>query len=244
MNNFCVASARTGLMNRYGAVRKLWIPCAGLCAFAVIAVCTFTFSGTGIAATETKPAEACNKPEEGFYVYFDADYQKNHFTPSGKMGDCGDIEMNEACEEKPHSGKSCIRVVYTAKGKGPNECDYPAPCKWAGVYWQYPPNNWGKEKAHAEKGFDLSQYKRLIFWARADKDCRIEFKAGGMIGQYGDSLKEARVKNAKLTTSWQKCEIDLDGADLSHIIGGFCWVTNWNENSDGITFYLDDIRYE
>jgi len=209
-----------------------------------MAVCVLTFSGTGIAAAETKTAEASDEPEEGFYVYFDADYHGNHFVPSGLMGDCGDIEINEACEESPHSNKTCIRIVYTAKGKGPHTCDYPPPAKWAGVYWQYPANNWGKEQVHEDAGFDLSEHKKLVFWARAEKACRIQFKVGGISERYGDSLKSARMKRAKLTTSWQKFEIDLEDADLSHIIGGFCWVTDWQESSDGATFYLDDIRYE
>jgi hypothetical protein len=31
--------------------------------------------------------------------------------------------------------------------------------------------------------------------------------------------------------------------DLSHVIGGFCWVTDKTSNPDGATIYVDDIRY-
>lgn len=183
--------------------------------------------------------------DSAFHVYLDAgSREKNHFAPSGYMGDCGDIHIKEDFKENPHSGESCIRVVYMAKGKGPYTCDYGPPCKWAGVYWQQPPDNWGTNPKWKGKGFNLSPYKRLTFWARADKDCRIEFKVGGIKERYGDSLKYPRTKTAKLTENWQTFEIDLKGADLKHIIGGFCWVTNWNSNSKGATFYLDDIRFE
>ncbi len=79
-----------------------------------------------------------------FNVYNDADASDNHFTPTGLMGDCGDIHIVETWADNPHSGKTCIRVVYDAAGNGPHECNYQGPCNWGGLYWQHPPNNWGK----------------------------------------------------------------------------------------------------
>jgi len=181
---------------------------------------------------------------EAFYIYKDADSPDNHYKPTGYMGDVGDIHINEAFKENPHLGKTCIRVVYDAEGKGPNECPYPGPCRWAGVYWQEPPNNWGKDALWAGRGFDLSGYNRMVFWARADRPTVVEFKVGGINEPYGDSLIYPRGIHADLTEGWQDFEIDLTGADLTHIIGGFVWVTNWDMNPDGITFYLDDIRFE
>ncbi len=183
-------------------------------------------------------------PKDAFYVYLDGTYRKNHFTPSGYMGDTGDILISEQCIRNPHSGKTCIQVIYTAKGKGPHTSDYPPPCKWAGVYWQHPPDNWGTKSEWKDKGFDLSSYKRLTFWARSEQECRIEFKVGGINEMYGDSLKYARRINARLSKEWKQFEINLGGANLRHIIGGFCWASNWNENPDGAVFYLDDIRFE
>lgn len=182
--------------------------------------------------------------QSAFYIYQNADSPNNHYTPTGYMGDIGDIHLTETFEGNPHSGKTSIRVIYDTKGVGPNECNYAPPCKWAGVYWQEPPNNWGKDAFWAGRGFDLSGYSRLLFWARADKLCTVQFEVGGIIGPYGDSLAFPRSINAKLTTDWQEFEIDLDGADLTHIIGGFAWVTNWDTNPHGATFYLDDIRFE
>lgn len=183
-------------------------------------------------------------PKSAFYVYQDADSPNNYYKSTGYIGDVGDIHINEVFEGNTHLGGTCIRVVYDAEGKGPNECPYSPPCRWAGVYWQEPPNNWGKDAVWEGRGFDLSGYNRLVFWARADKACTIEFKVGGINEPYGDSLVYPRGIHAELSEDWQKCEIDLEGADLKHIIGGFVWVTNWDTNPDGVTFYLDDIRFE
>jgi hypothetical protein len=47
-----------------------------------------------------------------------------------------------------------------------------------------------------------------------------------------------------LSIEWQHYTIDLTGKDLSHVIGGFCWMTNKNQNPYGSTIFLDDIKYE
>jgi len=201
----------------------------------------------GLFTSDRKPkllAEKLLSPAPPFYVYQDVDSPQNHFKPTGYMGDTGDIRIDEACERKPHSGQTCIRITYDAKGKGPSTVDYPPPAKWAGVYWQEPSNNWGKNANFSHRGFDLSSYRRLVFWARAEKDCRIEFKVGGIFAEHGDSLKYPRCKLAKLTTQWTEFEIDLRDADLSRIIGGFCWVATWERSPSGVTFYLDDVRFE
>jgi exo-beta-1,3-glucanase (GH17 family) len=185
-----------------------------------------------------------------FYIYKDIDFQGNHFKPSGYMGDIGDISINEANTDKPHSGKTSIQITYIAEGKAPNNCDYVPPCKWAGVYWQEPPNNWGKDVIWKDSGFDLSAYNHLRFWARAEKNIQVEFKVGGIIGTYGDSLEYPRGIVSNLKPEWQEFDIDLSGADLSHTIGGFVWVLNIetivaNGILDGkVVFYLDDIRFE
>ncbi len=168
-----------------------------------------------------------------FAVYIDKRSIKNHFVPSGFMGDYSDIKMDEACEEDPHSGDTCIKFTYTA------QCSRGA--RWAGVYWLEPANNWGQIDA----GYDLSKAKKLTFWARGAKGGeRIEvFKVGGVQGTYSDS-DSVEIGPIVLTKEWKKYTIDLSGKDMSYIIGGFCWVTNADVNPEGCTFYLDDIIYE
>ncbi len=179
-----------------------------------------------------------------FYVYKDIDFPGNHFSPTGYMGDIGDIKMDEAYPNNPYAGKTSIKVTYTAKEDGPHECQGAPHCAWAGVYWLEPPNNWGTNDFWKDSGYDLTGFKSLTFWARADRDTIIDFKVGGIVNPYGDSLEFPRSIVAELTTSWKKYEIDLSGADLTHIIGGFVWVTNLIENNEAVTFYLDEIRYE
>ena len=173
------------------------------------------------------------KEFSGFGVYFDRGNRGNHFVASGWMGDYGDIKYSEGSKENPYSGKTCIKITYTGEGKqGAN---------WAGMYWQWPPNNWGERKG----GYDLSGATKLTFWARGEKGGEqiMEFKMGGLTGTYSDS-DSASIGPEELTTAWKKYEIDLTDLDLSYISGGFCWVTNTMANPDGCVFYLDDIQYE
>ena len=167
--------------------------------------------------------------------YFDL-YRDQHLSyyPSGWMGDWSDITFDDQHTGSPYSGRTCIRINYAAQGsQGMN---------WAGIYWQNPPNNWG----NLEGGFDLTGFEKLIFRARGHYGGeKAEFKVGGITGPYGDSLKPAESTGViTLTNTWQEYSIDLVGEDLSHIVGGFCWVTNTTQNPQGCTIYLDDIRYQ
>jgi len=168
-----------------------------------------------------------------FAVYIDKGSPKNHFIASGWMGDFGDVSYNDGSIESPHSGNTCIKIIYSAKATNG--------ARWAGIYWQNPANNWGARKG----GFDLTGAKKLTFWARgAQGNERIEeLKLGGLTGDYPDS-DSAGIGPVILTKEWKEYTIDLRGKDLSYISGGFCWSTNADVNPDGATFYFDDIMYE
>jgi hypothetical protein len=173
-------------------------------------------------------------PTAPYYVYKDSDYPENHYTPSGYMGDTDDVSMDEACDTKPFSGLTCIRVAYTPNGNN----------KWAGVYWLHPANFWGEEPLPAgETLYNLTGYNKLLFCARAEKACTAEFLAGGVDKPYGDSLKEKRKITVKLSADWKEYTIDLKGADLSAIVGGFGFSTARTANPKGAVFFLDEVRY-
>jgi hypothetical protein len=180
--------------------------------------------------------EAAEKAKE-FKVYVDKAHRSNHYIPSGYMGDYGDIKLNDQSTDSPHSGTTCIQLSYSAK-KSQNQ-------GWAGVYWQYPANNWGNKKG----GFDLSGMTKLTFWARGVKGGEViqQFKVGGIgVSQkatYPDSA-EVEMGPIELTDTWKQYTINLAGRDLSYINGGFSWVTNADLNPEGATFYLDDIQFE
>ncbi len=168
-----------------------------------------------------------------FNIYTDKSSPGNHYVPSGWMGDFSDIKVDDRWMEDAHSGTTCVRIDYLphrSQGAG-----------WMGVYWQNPANNWGSKKA----GFDLTGAKKLVFWARGEKGGEIisEFKIGGITGEFSDS-DSAGIGPAMLTSDWKEYKIDLEGKDMSHIIGGFCLSANADDNPDGFVIYLDDIKYE
>jgi hypothetical protein len=168
-----------------------------------------------------------------FYVYSDRSSAKNHFIPAGYMGDYGDLRLDNTSKDDPYLGDTCIKIVYNAKkaqGAG-----------WAGIFWQNPANNWGT----MDGGFDLSKATKLTFWARGvTGEERIEeFKLGGLMGEYSDS-DSAVIGPVKLNKEWTQYTIDLKGKDMSYIFGGFCFSANIDNNPEGATFYLDEIKYE
>ncbi len=166
-----------------------------------------------------------------FYVYKDAFNKANHYIPSGWMGDYGDIKINARWKKKPKKGKTCFQIKYTAQRK--------QGAGWAGIYWQNPANNWGTSKG----GYNISGAKKLFFYARGEKGGEtVEFKFGGITGQYSDSAS-GTTGPIELTKKWKLYEIDLEDMDLSFIIGGFCVVFSGQQNPDGATFYIDEVYY-
>ncbi len=169
-----------------------------------------------------------------FYIYSDSNSRTNHFIPSGWMGDYADLTISDDYRYNAFSGSTCIRIIYSNAASGG--------ARWAGIYWQQPSGNWG---SNASGGFDLTGAKKLTFMARGEKGGeRIqEFKIGGISGAYPDSDK-ASIGPIILTKEWVQYSIDLNGKNLTNIIGGFAWATNLDTNPGGCTFYLDEIRYE
>jgi hypothetical protein len=194
---------------------------------------TFFIDDVKFEADPLMKPESKKQEDMPFYIYADRGTISNHFIPSGWMGDYSDIKLDVGSQEDPYFGLTCIKIDYTGKvSQG---------ARWAGIYWQNPPNNWGS----IDGGFDLSKATKVTFWARGQKGGeRIEeFKIGGIMGEYSDS-DSAGIGPAVLTKEWKQYTIDLTGKDLSYIIGGFCWSTNIDVNPEGVTFYLDEIRYE
>ncbi len=187
---------------------------------------------SGIVYRKVPSIKAMNNGKP-FRVYTDAKAPDNHFSPSGWMGDYGDLKINDKFVNNPYSGSTCIQIIYSNKAA--------QGARWGGIYWQNPANNWGSRPG----GYDLTGAKKLTFWARGDKGGeRIEeFKTGGISGEFGDS-DVAAIGPVTLTKDWRQYTIDLEGKDLSSISGGFCWATNLDVNPEGAVFYLDDIQFE
>lgn len=210
-------------------------------------------AGENLAKEEAVIKQTCLLGEKAksfpFYVYKDADSGKNKFFPTGTMGDFSNCRIDSYCRESPYAGSSCIKIVYTKK----SVCAY----HWAGLYWQYPPNNWGD----IAKAYDLTGATKLTFWARGEYGREVinKFQVGGIAGKYRDS-GIASIGPIILSKKWKKYVIVLKNMDnsiivsnedkecwpfmapLSRIIGGFCWATSLADKS--ITFYLDEIKFE
>lgn len=161
--------------------------------------------------------------------------QPGGFVPSGFMGDTGHVSVYACDRSDPYQGDMAIRASFTPGGQA----------GWGAVYWQSPENNWG-----ALGGWhDLSGATRVVFWAKgASGGERVTFFVGGIDEPgrpYRDSQQpEITTGEIVLGSAWQRYTIDLQSADLSHVIGAFGWSVDGARNPGGATFYLDSIVYD
>ncbi|MFA5092518.1 MAG: hypothetical protein WC543_01040 [Candidatus Omnitrophota bacterium] len=194
---------------------------------------TFYMDDIKFEADSTLKPEGKTSQVMPFYIYADRSSVANHFIPSGYMGDYSDIKYDGSSKEDPYLGDTCVKIVYNGKAS--------QGARWAGFFWQNPANNWGSVDA----GYDLSKATKLTFWARGEKGGeRIEeFKVGGIMGEFSDT-DSAAIGPVLLNKEWTQYTIDLKGKDMSYIIGGFAWSANVDNNPEGATFYLDEIKFE
>jgi hypothetical protein len=191
-----------------------------------IVILAFVLVAQAVMATELQTVDP-------FYVYTEAHSPLNHFIPSGWMGDAKALKYSDSAFEA-HEGKTAIKVTYTPSDKDENH--------WAGIYWQYPLNDWGNKPAL----FNMNGYSRVTFWAKSGTKNPLtinEVKVGGIAGENPDSATVS-LTDVMVSPKWAKFTLDLKGNELSSIIGGFCIAMNADSNPDGFTLLLDDIRYE
>lgn len=159
----------------------------------------------------------------------------SYYYPSGWMGDGKKgmpiLQLNDQYTGNSHTGPTCIKISYI-----------PSSLKWAGIYWQSPADNWGDKEGRSIRGAN-----KITFWARGENGGElVKFKAGGTKGKrYTDSFEKSNAA-VELTKEWKEYEIDLSGENLNSVIGAFAWSASSDSdvNPNGLTFYLDDIRYE
>lgn len=186
--------------------------------------------------SETVAKDASAADQDVFYVYHDKGSRLNHFIPAGWIGDCGDLRLDDGERVDPKGGNTCIKISYSAAAS--------QGAKWAGICWQRYGNYWGSHP----KGYDLTGYKKLTFWAKGvrndGKPIAInEFKMGGHAG-FDVSSDTATMGPIDLTGQWKQYALDLANKDLADIYNGFCWTASRGKNPDGFELYLDEIRYE
>lgn len=147
-----------------------------------------------------------------------------YFYPSGWMGDGEKGDKHIKFERT----SEFIKITYLPGSKA-----------WAGIYWQYPANNWG-----SRPGRNLVNVRKLIFKCRGARGGEVlEFKSGGIQhDKYGDTFEKS-LGRTQLSSEWQQYEIDLADQDLSNVVGAFAWLAEKSANPKGLTFYLKEIHF-
>jgi hypothetical protein len=175
-----------------------------------------------------KPLGAAPKASIPLVLYDEAGRSPLPYSPSGWMGNQGALKLDEACTDRPHSGKTCLRLTYSA------------PDQWAGIVWQDPPNDWGDLPG----GHNLTGARTLTFWARGGTGAEtisVEFGLFGPDKPHPDTAS-GKLGNLRLSREWKRYSIDLAGKNLSRIKSGFVVVLTGSGRAQTIDF--DDIRYE
>ena len=185
-----------------------------------------------------------------FPVYDDLGSAGNHFHARAKIPDeHAPVFILGGSTDQPHSGATATR----------NELIASSASDFGGFYFlngvlpaghRAPLLNFG---TYPNAGINLTGATALTFWARGAKGGeQVDFFMGGVgwnpltgrkEAKYPDSTRSIHLK-VRLTPQWQFYRIDLTGADLSYILGGFGWVASVGENRSGAVFFLDDIQFE
>jgi hypothetical protein len=226
---------------------------------------TLFASGCAPKAAQPKP------PPDGPFAVSD------YFAPSGAMGDGATpgnlvIGTSSGCKERPAGARGyCYSFQYV--GNAP----YTTPvskstgvCNWAGLFFQYPDNNWGTSPGLPVPSGKLSKVSFQVAVGAGMET--MTFQIGGIGAPPQPDGAPAPpppsacppaetpvppnydlVSNVTMQlvgTEWQKIEIPILGRDSSaslpsstELIGAFSWALS---STPGLpkTVYLDDIFYE
>lgn len=149
-----------------------------------------------------------------------------HYIPSGWMGDgeFGKKYLSILNESMDMNGELVLatRIHYL-----------PGPKGWAGIYWQFPENNWG-----GLRGRDLRGAKEISFWAKGGAGGEVvEFKVGGISGKYSDTLEKSTGK-VVLSSAWEKYTLNIGSENLKNVAGGFAWISALKADKTPLVIYL------
>jgi hypothetical protein len=164
----------------------------------------------------------------------------DEFSPTGYMGDgeqVGPLTSNDGdtskCMERPAGvAGQCYRFDYK-----------PGSRLWAGVYWQFPANNWG---AYPGKVIAAGATK-VTFWAAASKkEAKIKVRIGGIKDAtlpHQDTL--AVEKELVITDTMKQYTVELGGKGYEGgVLGAFAWTYgSAPEDSAGVQLYFDGLEW-
>jgi len=203
-----------------------------LTAFSLLAACS--------AGVDETPPGVDPTPENGIDPPFAV---STYFAPSGFMGDGADgtslvaETASGSCAARPADADGdCYRFTYKASTK-----------LWAGVYWQFPPNNWGSTegKKVAPGATEVS------FWAAGGNGGEtLKVTIGGIEDIMLPNKDSFKVQGSfTLTKDMTRYTVPLGNVTYERVIGGFSWVANYPEGTNPamaqpIVVFLDDIAWE
>lgn len=184
-----------------------------------------------------------------------------YYSPSGLMGDIGDITKSV------QPGKHLVHMTYEAKGRGPHEWDYkyinggeinPQPCRFAGIMLL--DGDWGRT---ARAGYDLRGSIMISWDARSlSGNVFVRFLAGSenwvwdekaiakVDAPYPGSLPNLPLGERELTGQWKHFTYRVDknvrAADLQAVIAPFGWIisldSNQGDHGQSRTFFNIEVR--
>jgi hypothetical protein len=187
--------------------------------------------GLVLAAACVSPAEPPLEPLPLPMVVSD------HYAPEGFFGDGetrGQVEMSRTCPDRaPGASGDCYTLTYR-----------PGVRRFAGVFWQYPHNNWGFWPGH----YIAPGAARIAFQARGARGGETITAGAGQSDtphQHRDSFSLDGTTVA-LTDRWSEYQVLFRGstyAGASGVIGAFLISMVAPENDQTVVVHLDDIRW-
>ncbi|HEY4106802.1 MAG TPA: hypothetical protein VGM44_23035, partial [Polyangiaceae bacterium] len=190
----------------------------------------------------------------------------DYFAASGDMADGNGMSAPGMIQTSEYTTTMCGDKARMSGARG--HCyvfDYvPGPNLFAGVYFQYPANNWGAKAGlpvHADK------FTKVSFqYAVSNVDTNgttVKFEAGGIgYPMHTDADIAAGITNSDQfdgteipqtpTDDWQQDHVTVPPAEITgvtDIIGALAWYVSYPQGADyntlqPTTVYLDDIVYE
>lgn len=140
------------------------------------------------------------------------------------------------------AGLDCRKFTYTPGAMWAAIGWWPAKCGPSGTDAAYAVARQGACGVNVLQQGRLRRVERLSFQVKGEK-------GGEVIGfQVGADdmppMPKVGPNKVRLTTDWQRQEIDLEGVDLNNAVILFLWVATDDDNPKGASFYLDDVKFE
>jgi hypothetical protein len=163
----------------------------------------------------------------------------DYYSPDGYYGDGetrGFLDVQRVCPDKPANAQGdCYAVVYTV-----------GPKKYAGVFWQYPHNNWG-----IERGRQIAPgATKITFMVKGKAGGeKVKFSAGqSTTPKFHDTFHLSPLE-ATLTTEWTEKSVLLRGEPYmgpDGLIGAFevLLETPTSQLGDTFVLYVTNVRWD